>query len=278
MARSLLPTSTLHAAGVDVPALGFGTWELDPAVAERSVRDALDLGYRHVDTAALYGNEEAVGAAIRGHDLDRDDVHVTTKVPREAARRDDVVAAAEASLRRLGLAHVDLLLIHWPNADVPVEETIEGLARAQARGLTRGIGVSNFTSDQVHAAARVAPLVTNQVEFHPFLSQEVVLEACRTHEMFVTAYSPLARGLAVEDPILNQIASDVQRGPAAVALRWLLDHGDVAVLPRSSDRDHIAANAALDFTLDHAHTTRIDGLPKNLRQLNPPFAPAWDLG
>ena len=276
MAHPLLSTGTLHAAGIDVPALGFGTWELAPADAERSVRDALDIGYRHIDTAAMYGNEEAVGAAVRGHDVDRDEVHVTTKVPREDARREGVVAAAEASLQRLGLAHVDLLLIHWPNADVPIEETVEALAEVQERGLTRAIGVSNYTADQVHAAARVAPLATNQVEFHPFLSQEAVLEACRSHDMFLTAYSPLANGMAISDPVLNEVARDVGCGPAEVALRWLLDHDDVAVLPRSSNRDHIAANADVDFSLDQAHRTRIDDLPKDRRQLDPPFAPDWD--
>jgi 2,5-diketo-D-gluconate reductase B len=273
---SMLATSTVEAAGITVPALGFGTWELEADVAERSVRDALDLGYRHIDTAAMYGNEAAVGAAIRGHDVDRDDVHLTTKVWNDDAKKDDVVRAAEASLERLGLDHVDLLLIHWPTDVAPIEETIEGLEEVRERGLTRAIGVSNYTADQVRRAAKVAPLATNQVEYHPFLSQEAVLEACRDNDMFVTAYSPLAHGMALKDPILNEIAAEDDRGPAEVALRWLLDQPGVAAIPRSSNRDHIAANAGIDFTLTDAQRTRIDALPKNLRQIDPPFAPDWD--
>lgn len=269
--------ATVRAAGLTVPAVGLGTWQLAPAVAERSVRDALDLGYRHVDTAAMYGNEEAVGAAIRGHDVDRDDVHVTTKVLPDHARHDDVLRAAGASLQRLGLDHVDLLLIHWPTDVAPIEETVAALAEAQSRGWTRAIGVSNYTAAQVHTAARVAPLATNQVEYHPLLSQEAVRSACRDHGMFLTAYSPLAHGMALADPVLDEIGAEVGRGPAAVALRWLLDHGDVAVLPRSSNRDHIAANLDLDFTLDPDQAARIDALPKDRRQIDPPsLAPDWD--
>lgn len=267
---------TVSAAGTTVPALGFGTWELDPADAERSVADALELGYRHIDTAAMYGNEEAVGAAIRGSGVDRDEIHLTTKVWNDDAKRDDVAKAAEASLERLGLDHVDLLLIHWPTDVAPIEETIEGLAAVQERGLTRSIGVSNYTADQVRTAAKVAPLATNQVEYHPFLSQHAVLDACRANDMFLTAYSPLAHGKVIGDPVLDEIAAEVGHGAPEVALRWLLDHGDVAVLPRSQNRDHIASNATVDFTLTDEQRARIDGLPKDLRQIDPPFAPEWD--
>ena len=270
------PTDTVTAHGLTVPAMGYGTWELDPDVAERGVRDALELGYRHIDTAVMYANEEAVGRAVRDSDVDRDQVHVTTKVPHTDAAHDDVIAAAEASLRRLGLDHVDLLLIHWPSDATPIEETVEALAEVQEREWTRSIGVSNYTADQLRTAAKAGPVVTNQVEYHPFLSQERVLEACRELDVFLTAYSPLAHGLAIESEILNEIAADVDRGPAEVALRWLLDHGDVAVVPRSSSRDHIAANLGVDFELTPEHRTKIDALPKNLRQIDPPFAPEWD--
>lgn len=269
-------SETVAALGRAVPALGFGTWELEPDVAERSVRDALDLGYRHIDTAAIYGNEEAVGRAIRQCGLDRDAVFVTTKVWKDDARRDDVGKAVEASLGRLGLDHVDLLLIHWPTGPAPIEETIEALAAMQGQGRTRAIGVSNHTADQVHRAAAVAPLATNQVEYHPLLSQDRVLEACRQEGMFLTAYSPLAHGMVFDTPEIVDIAREIGRDPAQVALRWLLAQGDVAVLPRSSSRDHIAANAELDFTLSDEHRARLDALPKDRRQIDPPFAPDWD--
>ena len=265
---------TLSAAGITVPALGFGTWELEPDVAERSVSAALEVGYRHVDTAAMYGNEESVGAAIRGSGVDRDEIHLTTKVTPEDA--DDVAGAAEACLDRLGLDHVDLLLIHWPSHDASIEQVVEDLDRVRERGLTRAIGVSNYTSDQVAIAAKVAPLATNQVEFHPFLSQDEVLEACRANDMFLTAYSPLAKGGVFDDDTLTSIAEEVGASPATVALRWLLDHGDVAVLPRSSNPDHIASNAELEFSLSDDQRQRIADLPKQRRIIDPPFAPDWD--
>lgn len=265
---------TVSAAGITVPALGYGTWELDPAVAERGVRDALDLGYRHVDTAAMYGNEEAVGAAIRDHAVDRDEVHLTTKIlPQDAS---DVAGATEGCLRRLGLDHVDLLLIHWPSHDAPIERVVADLDRVRERELTRAIGVSNYTSTQVHTAAAVAPLATNQVEYHPFRSQEAVREACRSHGMFLTAYSPLAKGGVFDDPTLRAIAEEVGASPATVALRWLLDQDGVAALPRSSNRDHIASNAEVGFTLTDEQRQRITDLPKDRRVVDPPMAPDWD--
>ena len=137
--------------------------------------------------------------------------------------------------------------------------------------------MSNYTADQVRVAAKVAPLATNQVEYHPFLSQEAVLEACRANDMFLTAYSPLANGMAIGHEALDAIGEQYDgRSAPQVALRWLLDHGDVAVLPRSRNRDHIAANADVDFTLSDEHRTQVDGLPKDRRQVNPPFAPEWD--
>lgn len=266
---------TLSAAGLTVPALGYGTWELAPDVAERGVAAALDVGYRHVDTASMYGNEEAVGAAIRNSGVDRDDIHLTTKVAPEDA--DDVVGAARASLDRLGLDHVDLLLIHWPSHDAPVEQVVEDLDRAREQGMTRAIGVSNYTSDQVALAAKVAPLATNQVEFHPFLSQDAVLEACRAHDMFLTAYSPLAKGEVLDDDTLAAIAEETGASPATVALRYLLDQGDVAALPRSSNPDHIASNAKVDeVQLTDEQRQRIADLPKDHRIIDPPFAPEWD--
>ena len=266
---------TLSAAGLTVPALGFGTWELGPDVAERGVAAALDVGYRHVDTASMYGNEEAVGAAIRTSGVDRDHIHLTTKVAPEDA--DDVVDAAHASLDRLGLDHVDLLLIHWPSHVAPVEQVVEGLERAREQGMTRAIGVSNHTSEQVALAAKVAPLATNQVEFHPFLSQDAVLAACRAHDMFLTAYSPLAKGRVFDDDTITSIAEETGASPATVTLRYLLDQGEIAVLPRSSNPDHIAGNAKVDeVELSDEQRRRIDDLPKDRRIIDPPNAPEWD--
>lgn len=270
-----IPTLTVH--DIAMPALGYGTWELAPADAERGVAEALDLGYRHVDTAAMYGNEEAVGAGIRASGVDRDEVFLTTKVWRDDAAPDDVPKATEASLRRLGVDHLDLLLIHWPAEHIaPIEEVVEALHGVQERGLTRAIGVSNHTADQLRRAARAGPVATNQVEYHPLLAQDDVLGACRELDIPLTAYSPLARGEVMDQPALREIADEVGATPVQVALRWLLDHGDVAAIPKATSRDHIAANLDLDFTLRDEHRSRIaDELPKDRRKVDPAFGP-WN--
>ena len=267
---------TIDIHGVRVPELGFGTWELEPDDAERGVRDALELGYRHIDTAAMYGNEEAVGRAISQSEVDRDEIFVTTKVWMDDASRTDLIPAAEASLQRLGLDHVDLLLIHWPTDVAPIEETVEALDETRKRGWTRLIGVSNYTADQLRIACKVGPVATNQVEYHPFLSQDAVHTVCRDEGLFLTAYCPLAHGSVIGHPAMREIAEAHDVSEAQVALRWLVDHGDVAAIPRSRNRDHIASNSELDFELTDEDRARIDALPKDDRKVDPPFAPEWD--
>lgn len=262
---------------VTMPALGFGTFELSEAEAERTVAEALDVGYRHIDTAIMYDNETGVGRGLRTGDLDRDDVWVTTKIAPDNAAADDVPGELEASLERLGLDHVDLVLLHWPNPDVEVEETVEALAGLQERGLTRTIGISNHPVALMRRAAAAGPVFTNQVEYHPFLGQEKVLGAARELGMTITAYSPIARGDVFDDDVLAEIASAHDADPGQVALRWLLDQDDVAVIPRSSDADHIASNFSVgDLDLSSGDTQRIDDLPKDRRLIDPPSAPDWD--
>ena len=269
-----MPTVQIH--DVPVPRLGFGTWELSPADAERSVRDALELGYRHVDTAQLYANEDAVGRAIAASGIDRDHVFVTTKVWRSHAAARDVVSSTEDSLRRLGMDHVDLLLLHWPNDAVPLEETLGAMTEVRDRSWTRLIGVSNFPSGLLRRAVQLAPIAVDQVEYHPFLGQRTLLATCAELDVLLTAYSPLAHGEAAHDATLREIGAAHGRTAAQVALRWLLDQPHVAVLPRSARREHIAENADLDFELSDADRARIAALPKDHRKTHPPFAPAWD--
>lgn len=269
-------TTTVTAQGIEMPAIGFGTFQLDEPTAERAVREAIELGYRHVDTAANYDNERGVGRAIKGCGLDRDELFVTTKVPHTRAGQTDVGPVIEESLGRLGLDHVDLVLLHWPNPDVPVEETVQALHAAQERGHTRAIGISNHPTALMRRAASAAPVFTNQVEFHPFLDQQAVLDAARETGMTVTAYSPVARGAVFSDEVLAGIAAAHDVAPGQVALRWLLDHDNVAVLPRSSNRDHMAENLDVDLRLDPDERARIDALPKDRRLIDPPFAPDWD--
>lgn len=269
------PTVTAH--DLTMPAMGFGTFELSEAEAEQTVAEALDVGYRHIDTAIMYDNEAGVGRGLAAGGVDRDEVWVTTKIAPDNAAADDVPGELEASLDRLDLDHVDLVLLHWPNPDVDVEETVEALHGLQERGLTRAIGISNHPVALMQRAAAAGPVFTNQVEYHPFLGQDKVLRAAQDLGMTVTAYSPIARGQVFDDDVLGDIAAahDADRGQ--VALRWLLDQDGVAVIPRSSDAAHIASNfAASGLDLSTGDTQRIDDLPKDRRLIDPPSAPDWD--
>lgn len=268
---------TLTHDDVTVPRLGLGTWELTDGDGYDSVRAALDAGYRHIDTAQAYGNEEEVGRALADSGLDRDEVFVTTKVWFEKAAPADVAQSTGESLDRLGLDHVDLLLIHWPTDIAPIEATVEALADQQSRGRTRLIGVSNYTAAQFRRAADVADVATNQVEYHALLAQDTVLDAVRGAGAFLTAYSPLAHGALFDDDQVSEVAEEVDASVAQVALAWLLRQDDVVALPRSSSKDHIADNlSAQDLDLSDEQAARLDELPKDQRQIDPPFAPDWD--
>jgi 2,5-diketo-D-gluconate reductase B len=266
----------LETPRVTVPALGFGTWQLEPDVAYNAVRTALEVGYRHIDTAQLYENEEAVGRAIADSEVDRDDVFLVTKVAPENAEPQDVRASTLASLERLRTDHVDLLLLHWPTDVAPLEETMAALTRAAEEHRTRYIGVSNFPSQVLDRAAHLAPIVTDQVEHHPYLAIDAIREAADEHDLFVTAYSPLAKGEVLEDDVLREIAEEHDRTPAQVTLAWLLQSG-VAAIPRSSDPKHIVANfEVFDLELTDEEIARIDTLDRGMRLVDPPFAPTWD--
>lgn len=274
---SLLPP--VQAAGATIPALGFGTFELAPEEAGPAVNAALEAGYRHIDTAQIYRNEAAVGEAIAASPVPRADIFLTTKVWIDHFRAGDLQESVADSLQRLRVDAVDLLLLHWPNPDVPLSESLGALLDVQARGLTRHIGISNFPSALMRAAAEIAPgrIATNQVEYHPFLSQRAVLATARELGTSVTAYSPLARGKVFGDPVLKRIGDAHGKNAGQVAIRWLLEQG-VAVLPRSQSAAHIRANAAVtDFQLSAAERAAIaEAQPKDRRLINPRFAPDWD--
>jgi len=269
---------TLTYRDVPVPRIGIGTWELTDGAAYDAVRAALDLGYRHVDTAQIYGNEEEVGRAIADSGVDRDELFVTTKVWKDDAAPVDVERTTAESLERLDLDHVDLLLIHWPTDVAPIEATIEALVAQQDHERTRLIGVSNYTIAQFERAAAVGPIATNQVEFHALLDQSALLRTVRSHDAFLTAYSPLAHGALFDDERVQEIADADDASVAQVALAYLLAQDDVAVLPRSSSKDHIADNlGALGVTLTDEQLATLDDLPKDQRQIDAPFAPDWDV-
>lgn len=266
--------------GERVPALGFGTWQLSGAGCVAAVREALAIGYRHLDTAQLYGNEAEVGEAIRQSQVPRRQIFLTTKVAPDNLAPAAVRRSTEESLRKLDLDHVDLLLVHWPSAAVPLAETLGAFARLRESGKTRFIGVSNFT----HALLRQAieddgfDLFCNQVEYHPFLSQRMLLPYMQRHGLLLTAYAPLARGLVAQDPTIAEIARRHGKSPMQVALRWLVDQEGVAAIPRSSRRAHSEANFAIfDFTLSGEERQAIDALRGGRRLVDPcGWAPEWD--
>jgi diketogulonate reductase-like aldo/keto reductase len=260
-----------------IPRLGFGTVRLYDDACVEGVLDALEIGYRYIDTAQAYNNEEAVGRALAATPVPRDQVFLVTKLDFPYYAREALAPSLRESLDRLQTEYVDLLLMHWPHDEVPMEETLEAMGAAREQGLLRHFGVSNFTSDQVRQAADCAPIATNQVEYHPFLNQDRLLETHRQLGILTTAYSPLARGALLDDPVLSAIGADHGKSVAQVALRWLLQQDGVITAVRSSSAHHRVANFdVFDFTLDEGEMERIAGLARGYRVIDPPFAPDWD--
>jgi 2,5-diketo-D-gluconate reductase B len=269
----------LDVKGARIPALGFGTWQLSGRGCHEAVRQALELGYRHLDTAQMYGNETEVGRAIRDSGLPRREIFLTTKVAPGNLAAAKVRGSTEESLRRLGLEQVDLLLIHWPSGEAPLAETLAALAKLREQGKTRFIGVSNFNVALLKQAVETlgADLLGNQVEYHPFLSQRAVMGALKRYGMMLTAYSPLGRGQVQRSPVLTAIGRKYDKSAAQVTLRWLIDQDHVAAIPKAASAAHTASNLDIfDFTLSAEDRAAIDALRGNRRVVDPGWGPAWD--
>jgi 2,5-diketo-D-gluconate reductase B len=270
---------TITANGAQIPAIGLGVMTLKDDTCVKAVDAALRMGYRHIDTAQMYGNEREVGEGLRASGIPREAVFVTTKVWHDRLKAGDFERSVDESLARLGLPAVDLLLIHWPNKDVPLKETIDALCRTKRAGKTRHVGVANFTVALTDEAARLAnePLVTNQMEVHPFIDRSKVIAACRRHGLSVTAYCPIARGAVPGDAALARIGAAHGKSPAQVSLRYLVQRGIVPI-PRSANPGHLAENLAVfDFALSGEQMAELDRLASaNKRIVNPPHAPPWD--
>jgi len=266
-----------HDAGI--PAVGLGTMTLKDAACVEIVAAALDLGYRHLDTAQMYGNEREIGEGLRASGVSRDEVFLTTKVWWNRFAAGDFERSVDESLERLGLPAVDLLLLHWPNPQVPLAETMAALCKVKRAGLTRHVGVANFTIPLLDEAVRLAsePLVTNQIEVHPFIDQSKVIAGCRAHSMAVTAYCPIARGRVPDSEVLDRIGKAHGRSAAQVSLRYLVQQG-VIVIPRTSKKERLAENLAIfDFILSDAEMAEIATLKRpDGRIVSPPHAPKWD--
>lgn len=259
--------------GDSVPAVGIGTWQMDTNTAYESVSTALDLGYRHVDTAQAYGNEGGVGRALEYADVDREEVFLTTKVHPSNRTVEDIVASVTESLDQLGVEQVDLLLIHWPHPLADLETVMTGLNRARQRGLTRHIGVSNFGKDRLDRAREVssAPIFTDQVLFHPWWPQRDLLRYCQSEDVVLTGYSPLANGGLIEDETLSEIGEQYWKTSAQVAIRWATQHANVMTIPMSTSRNHLAENLDIfDFRLtrdEHDRITRPSYLQTGLAMI-----------
>jgi 2,5-diketo-D-gluconate reductase B len=269
----------VEANGARIPAIGLGTWELRGRTCTRLVEQAVRLGYRHIDTAQIYENEREVGEGLRASGVRRDDVFVTTKVWTTHFAPNDLERSTRESLARLRLSEVDLLLLHWPNPQVPLAETLGALAHVKKLGMVRHIGVSNFTVALIDEAVAACPepLVCDQVEYHPYLDQTKVKEACARHGMAVVAYSPVAKGRIKTDRTLARIGRKYRKTAAQICLRWLVQQ-NVCAIPRTSRIERLSENIDIfDFELSDDEMLEISGMASTGGRLTDfGFAPKWD--
>jgi diketogulonate reductase-like aldo/keto reductase len=269
----------VEANGARIPAIGLGTWELRGRSCARLVEQALRLGYRHIDTAQVYENESEVGEGLRASGISRDDVFVTTKVWTTHFAPNDLERSTKESLARLRLAEVDLLLLHWPNPRIPLQETLGALAHVKKLGMAKHIGVSNFTVALIEQAVAACPepLVCDQVEYHPYLDQTKVRQACVKNGMALVAYSPVAKGRIKNDKALARIGENYRKTAAQVCLRWLVQQ-NVAAIPRTSKIERLSENIEIfDFELSGEEMRRISAMGSAKGRLTDfGFAPKWD--
>ncbi|MBS0533192.1 MAG: aldo/keto reductase [Proteobacteria bacterium] len=269
---------TVQARGFEIPIIGLGTWELRGRDCARLVEQAIRLGYRHIDTAQMYANEAEVGEGVRASGK-RAEVMVTTKVAHTNLAPQDVERSTKESLSKLRIDEIDLLLIHWPNERIPLAETLGAMAKLKQAGYVKQLGVSNFTVALLDEAAKVCsePLVCNQIEYHPFLDQSKVIGACKRHDIAVVAYSPIARGSAKGNEVLERIGKAHGKTGAQVSLRWLVQQ-NVVVIPRTSKLQRLEENFAIfDFNLSDAEMAEIASLSQaGKRIVNLAWSPKWD--
>jgi 2,5-diketo-D-gluconate reductase B len=269
----------IEANGARFPHLGMGTMTLKGAVCVQAVKDAIGIGYRQFDTARFYENEKEVGDGLKAASFQRDQVFVTTKVRPHDLKPDDFARAVDASLAALDLPQVDLLLIHWNNKDLPLKDSVGALCQAKRAGKAKHVGVANFTTKLLDEAWRhtTEPLVCNQIEVHPFINQDKVIEACQKRGMAVVAYCPIARGKSGGSDVLDRIGKTYGKTAAQVSLRYLVQLGLVPI-PRTATPDHLRQNLdVFDFKLNDAEMAELKKLnAANMRVVNPPWAPEWD--
>jgi len=263
---------------MDVPEIGLGTYKLHDRECFRIVRSALEIGYRHINTAQMYKNEREIGEALSVSNVPREDIFLSTKIWHTNLDADDVLQTTEESLQYMDTPYVDLLMIHWPNEQYDLRATIESMLVLRDQGKAMNIGVSNFP---LHLLKKVneeirAPIFCNEVEFHPFIDQLDLLDYAIDNDILITAYSPLAKGEVMNNQDIQEIAQKYGKSPAQIALRWLIEQENVVAIPKASSEAHLKENFdVFDFYLEDEDFDRIDQLQKSTRLVNPSFAPNW---
>lgn len=263
----------------EIPSIGLGTWQLNGSECIHAVKQALNLGYRHIDTAEMYLNESEIGTALKSlsDQIPRDQLFITSKISPTDLDYYKVLGACEESLARLETHYLDLYLIHWPQKNMNLQEVLKAMKQLYDKGKIKAFGVSNFTIHHLKDTLKIAkelglPIVTNQVEFHPFLYQKELLDFCNQHDITITAYSPLARGKILDDPTLNELAQKHKKTPCQICLKWMLQK-NIIVIPKASRESHLKENINLnDFQLDDEDMERIDNITHKERIINPAFA------
>jgi 2,5-diketo-D-gluconate reductase B len=269
----------LQTQGISLPKLGLGTFRMQGDACRAAAESALELGYRHIDTAEMYANEEAIGAALAASGVARRDLHITTKVWHENLAPDAIRKAFDASSKKLRIDQVDLYLVHWPSKNMNLPAIFETLMKLKEEGRTRAIGVANFTTALLKTVVEEirAPIACDQVEYHVMLDQTSLRKYLAAKSIPLVAYCPLAQGRVASDETLTAIGKKHNASAAQVALKWLLDQDGVAAIPKASRAESQQANLdALKVKLDDEDRKAIAALPKNMRCVNPGFAPAWD--
>lgn len=261
----------------EIPKLGIGTWQnTDSETCAKSVQTALDMGYRHIDTAQAYENEQYVGKGINNSAMLREDFFLASKVWISNLQSQDVIETTQESVDKLGVDQVDLMYIHWPSGEYDPVDTFEGMNQIVEEGLTKNIGVSNFTVSQLEEARKLADtgILANQVEMHPLLQQEELVEYCQRNDIYLVAYSPLARGKVFDIPVIQDIAEKHDVSEAQVSLAWLMDKDNVVAIPKASSKEHIRDNfEARDLELDTEDIEKIESIDREERVVDPGFAP-----
>jgi 2,5-diketo-D-gluconate reductase B len=256
--------------GDEIPVIGFGTYTLQGSEGIKAIETAIELGYRHIDTAENYNNQREVARAISNSNIDREELFITSKVSYEHLKYDDLKRACDQTLQELKVEFLDLYLIHWPNRSIPLQESLEAMLELKAEGKIRNLGVSNFTIGHLEEVRDITDQVTiNQVEFHPYLNQRELLQYCQDHQINLTAYSPIARGKILGDPVIKEIAREMGKNEAQVTLRWMIQKG-IIVIPRSRKEEHIRSNFELfDWQLSTEQMEKIEEINRDERLIDP---------